>query len=338
MKIVMRSSKLEQLKQFKGKHDISCQEFKQLIFDTRQQFTQLNGEQLNCVVDLMKQDSLVDDDNTDYLLTAIKSVEDQQTRYQLLDKIIMPTSNLSKEQVKEIEQIIESCQQHAIGLSILGKMVAFYDYQNRQIMNKFVNEFDVTKTNAEQLGAACIGLALGQYKDKQLWDDIASQCLKLDKDFHSYMRIATGMGLTNNGNVEFWNDFIEQFRKQLKTINEDLFTQSLQVITQQNVASLELCEAEIEYYIINSHIRIENMMSIYVSMARKQLGSQQLYSKLEQDIYEMQLSGDDLILYLIELMQVKDRLPNQTLNFLVAKAYSESQNQDLIDKLTNLIK
>ncbi|CAK75098.1 unnamed protein product (macronuclear) [Paramecium tetraurelia] len=154
------------LKKFKGKHDISCQEFKQLIFDTRQQFTQLNGEQLSCVVDLMKQDQLVDDDNTDYLLITIKNVEDEQTRYQLLDKIIMPTSNLAKEQVKEIEQIIESCQQHAMGLSIMGKMIAFYNYQNRQIMNKFVNEFGVTKTNAEQLGAASIGLALGQYKDK----------------------------------------------------------------------------------------------------------------------------------------------------------------------------
>ncbi|CAK75099.1 unnamed protein product (macronuclear) [Paramecium tetraurelia] len=71
------------------------------------------------------------------------------------------------------------------------------------------------------------------------------------------MRIATGMGLTNNGNVEFWNDFIEQFRIQLKTINEDLFTQSLQVITQQNVTSLELYEAEIEYYIINSTLELK---------------------------------------------------------------------------------
>lgn len=41
------------------------------------------------------------------------------------------------------------------------------------------------------------------------------------------MRIATGIGLSNSGNEEFWNNFVNDFYQNILNMDEDVFTQSV---------------------------------------------------------------------------------------------------------------
>ncbi|KAM3135810.1 hypothetical protein pb186bvf_012063 [Paramecium bursaria] len=273
----------------------------------------LDEDQFFSLIDIVRND--VDEDASDVLVKGI--LERSQNKLQLLDQLIVPNAQFKKQTIEIIEKQLQG--EDYLCLSVYGKLASFKNYSNKVLLHNLLDNFlkNLKSLSIEQVASAAIGLGLSNFKEKEIWDQIANKALEVQKDFHSYMRITTAMNLCNYENPILWNDFLKQFLCEIDHLSEDVATQSLMVISHQNIIVNEQQQSKLEQFFISKsqHYLAENQISVYNSFARLKIGGANFYQKLNADVIE--LKGDDYGLFMVDILKIKDRIPEHTLQRLI---------------------